>query len=357
MTNASSSKNKALFLAFLMAVTIPSAALATEEDFPDAILTVSVNMGSNDAGDGEGGSGCTGFSTMGLSATQLQSRVERVTPGVANPTIQQRLAALRTPELFGVSLGANDTVLVSDNGASVTARVFTRSEIVSGSWIIRPEWINQWDGEWDGDERLEALKIISELTQQDLTRYVLNDPFWTDEVLSFSPETPSLASVDRRTYITSPFTVSYDASSCLSDSDSEARITIERTPLEASSTVNSIARWSSVETDWEAGFSSLSSFLAAASEGGYRGDSHLLQQTRPGGDSEGERGSWKVAPVPLAADTDWWDSRWNDDISGEAGDIGMFGVTNLSGELSQNAQFRTTYMFWMEIDPSGDWDW
>lgn len=356
MTNASSSKNRALFLAVLMAVSVPSASLAEGETHtPDAVLTVSVNMGSNDAGDGGDSSGCNGFSSLRLSAAQLESRVERVFPAVANPTIQQRLAALKTLSLHEQSLSLNDTVPVLVNGETVNVRVLTKSDTVSGSWIVHPKWINRWAS--DDDRRVGALAIVSELIQQDISSFGLNDPFWTDEIISFSATTSSLAMVDRRTYITSPFTVSFDASTCESDVDSEARISIERTPLEASSLVNGTSRWLSVETDWDSGLHALAPFLTSASEGGYRGDAHLVQQDSVGYEGDGRFG-WKIARLPFGGDIgpDPWDYYWQDTVSGESGDIAMRGVTNLSGELSQNAQFRTTYLFWMEIDPTGEWD-
>lgn len=358
MTNASSSKNRALFLAVLMAVSVPSASLAEGETHtPDAVLTVSVNMGSNDAGDGGDSSGCNGFSSLRLSAAQLESRVERVFPAVANPTIQQRLAALKTPSIQERTLSLNDTVEVLVNGEAVNVRVLTKSDTVSGSWIVHPQWINRWSAQNDTSRREGALAIVSELIQQDLSSYGVNDPFWTDEIISFSATTPSLAMVDRRTYITSPFTVSFDASTCESDVDSEARISIERTPLEASSLVNGTSRWLSVETDWDSGLHTLAPFLTSASEGGFRGDAHLVQQSPVGFEGDG-RFSWKVAALPFGGDggLDPWDYYWQDTISGESGDIAMRGVTNLSGELSQNAQFRTTYLFWMEVDPTGEWD-
>jgi len=340
-----------------MAVSIPSASLAVGElDTPDAILTVSVDMGSNDAGDDGDNSGCNGFSSLRLSTAQLESRVERVFPAVANPTIQQRLAALKTLSLYGRSLSVNDTVEVLIDNEPVPVRVLTKSETVSGSWIVHPQWINKWSGQYDVDRRQEALAIVSELIQQDLSSYGLNDPFWTEEIISFSATTSSLAMVDRRTYITSPFTVSFDASSCESDVDSEARIYVERTPLEARSIVNESSRWVSVETDWESGLHTLAPFLSDASEGGYRGDAHLVQQSQAGYEGDG-RYSWKLATVPFGAENNLrpWEEFWQDTISGENGDISMRGVTNLSGDLSQNAQFRTTYLFWMEVSPTGDW--
>ena len=342
-----------------MAVSIPSASLAVGElDTPDAILTVSVDMGSNDAGDGGDSAGCNGFSSMGLSTAQLESRVERVIPGVANPSIQQRLAALKTLSIYGRSLSVNDTVEVTIDNQLVPVRVLTKSETVSDSWIVHPQWINRWSSDNDTNRRQEALAIVSELIQQDISGYGLNDDFWTEEVISFSATTSSLAMVDRRTYITSPFTVSFDASSCESDVDSEARISIERTPLEARSIVNESSRWVSVETDWESGFHTLAPFLTDASEGGYWGDAHLVQQSLAGFEGDG-RFSWKLATVPFGADAqdpNSWQYFWQDTISGESGDISMRGVTNLSGDLSQNAQFRTTYLFWMEVDPTGDWE-
>lgn len=360
MTNASSSKNRALFLAVLMAVSIPSAAFSEglPNEMPDEVLTVSVNMGSNDAGDSSSSSGCTGFSSMAMSTNQLQSRVERVTPGVETPTIQQRLAALRTPSLVGMGLSFNDTVTFYDGQADVTVPALTQSAGVGTPWNVHPMWIEQHRG---GDNNIaysewfEAREVLSELTQQDLSGFDENHPLWSDDAaladaLSFSAETPSLAMIDQRTYITSPFTMSFDASNCESDSQTKARVMVLRDELKVGSIQNNLSTWSPVETSWDS-FNSLAPLLSQASEGGFRGDSRLLHYfTR-----DQEARVTRKALMPFGNNGPGWDGSPYFDES-EAGEFTLRAATYLFGDLSQNAQIKTQFMFWMEVSPTGEFD-
>ncbi len=338
-----------MFVALLMAVSIPSSALAWESSGqPDAVLTVSVNMGSSDAGDGDGGGGevCSGFATMQLSASVLESRPDRVEPAVSTPSIQQRLAALATPALLGYSLSLNDTFN--------SERVFTRSQEVSGSWVINSDWIQN-----DNDHRIMA----EELAQLDLSNF----DFGAASV-SFSDVTPSLAMIDRRTYVTSPFTVSYDATSCESDGDARAGIYIERTELEARTTVNGEQVWNSVELPLRNGVppseccyndEAYEEFIATsiaaynvgalrevAADGLFKGEAYILKSRTA---SDGDRRLSPVATRPY--------SEFNYDevgLYGSSGEATLRAVTKLYGELSQNAQLRTQYGFWMEVYPYGN---
>lgn len=347
MTKTSSKSNKALFLAVLMAVSIPSSALAWDMDVePDAILTVSVNMGSSDAGDGNGEvSDCTGFASMELSASVVQSRPEKVQPAIENPNIQQRLAALAMPTALGTTLSLNDTY----DGV----RILTKSSEVSGSWIINSDWIRS---------STNSKVIASELAQQDLSQ------FDGTSTISFSAATPSLAMIDRRTYVTNPFTVSYDATSCESDGEARAEINVMRSQVQARTIVEGDGTWVSVELpvrngygdhQWCCSDEAVSAYVASslaaydvntlreiAADGEFRGEAYMLK-TRTA--SDGDR---RLSPVAL---------RPNDDggfdgigIYGDSGTATLRAVTKLYGELSQNAQIRTQYGFWMEVFPYGN---
>lgn len=339
MAKSSSSSNKALFLAVLMAISVPSAALAWDnENDPDATLTVTVDMGSDDAGDGngDGDSGCTGFATMELSASTLQSRPERVQPAVAVPNIQQRLEVLASLDLIYPSVNLNDTF----DAQGGRQRILTRSSEVTGSWVINPNWLapGQNTPRWVFAEALVGPDVF--------------DLWDAEEELIVSPETPSLAMVDRRTYITSPFTVSYDATTCESDTDSWASIDIERSNLEAFLTVDGTRRWSPVELEFqeEGEFGtrySANALIRLARDGEFRGEAYLLKsRTSSDGDGRTSRIAWDVFNDDGSAN--------ETDISGESGTAELRAVTKLYGELSQNAQLRTQYGFWMEVLPYGD---
>lgn len=320
-----------------MAVSVPSAALAWDDDVtPDSVLTVQVNMGSNDAGDSEGGDSdlCTGFSTIALSSTVLQSRPDVVQPGVANPNIRQRLAALATGTAQGRSLSLNDTVNHDNDSSTPEVLVLTKSSEVSGSWIINSAWANVENAQWS---------LAQELAQISLQGFD-----WQNQVLSFSAETPSLAMIDRRTYVTSPFTLSYDASTCASDSTADAEVEVERTDLEVRSTVNGRSEWISVELDWERSNPyDVRSLLEIAADGGYRGEAMLLKARTQ---SDGDRRIGPMASSPGERD----DGDWSSSIYGVSGVVDFRAVTKLYGDLSQNAQFRTQFGFWMEVYPNGD---
>jgi hypothetical protein len=355
MTKSSSSSNKALLLAVLMAVSVPSAALAWEEGSPDSILTVSVNMGSSDAGDNddEDGGSCTGFATMELSSSTLQSRPDKIQPAIATPNIQQRLAALAMTQATFTTLSLGDT----EDGAGGDL-ILTKSSQVSGSWIINPEWIQL-------NPRNEA--IASELAQMDLSDHDFEIP------VSFSAETPSLAMIDRRTYVTSPFTVTYDATTCESDGEARAEIDVMRTEVQARTISNGDGNWSSVELPsrdgsvdccWDDQSSQqyllyLSSSAAAydvatlrelAADGLFKGEAYLLKSRTA---SDGDR---RLIPVAMRPN-DFYNYGEDDDgldLYGSSGTATLRAVTKLYGELSQNAQLRTQYGFWMEVFPYGN---
>ncbi len=340
MTKSSSTSNKALFLAVLMAVSIPSASLAWDnENDPDSTLTVNVDMGSEDAGDGngegDGDSGCTGFATMELSATTLRSRPERVQPAVSAPNIQQRLEALAATDAF-IPVNLNDT-FSSGNGQE---RVLTRSSEVTGSWVINPNWLTP-------EENLSRWIFAEALVGPNLL-----DLWNAEEELIITPETPSLAMVDRRTYITSPFTVSFDATTCESDSRSTANIDIERSNLEAFLTVDGMRSWTPVEleVDDSGDYPSMfnpTSIMALARDGEFRGFAYMLKsRTRSDGDSNTSFIAYDVYNSDGSAN--------ETGISGESGTAELRAITKLYGELSQNAQLRTQYGFWLEVYPYGD---
>lgn len=326
MSKSSSASNKAFLLAFAMIVSVPSAALAWDSDSnPDSVLTVSVDMGSNDAGDNSSSeSGCTGFASMELSASVLQSRPERVQPAIANPTLQQRLAAI----------ASYPWAVPSIDGAFNDVRYFTRSANVTGSWTVNSDWVESVvDGVRNNQNSPDQKAVLEELLQVDLTNY-------DGSALTISPETPSLAMVDRRTYVTSPFTLSYDASSCVSDSMAEAGVSIQRTDLE----VRANGGWNSVELDWDGSPYNATNLLQIAADGGYRGEAYLLRSRTL---SDGDRRINNVASQPGEYDC------CGPVFEGDSGVSTMRAVTRLYGDLSQNAQFRTQYGFWMEVWPYG----
>lgn len=333
MAKSSSSTNKAFFLAVLMAVSVPSAALAwNSENDPDAILTVTVNMGSADAGDGDGGgeSGCTGFSSMELSASVVNSRLDRISPARQNPTVQQRLAALGTAPALGTSLSINDT--------HNSAPILTKSSEVSGSWVVDPDWAQTQNGR----------AIAGELVQLDLSGYDGSN------TISFSAATPSLAMIDRRTYVSSPFSVSYDASSCASDAESEASVFMERSNLQYRTTVNQNSVWESAELPsvgnvdiygWINARYNVGRLIELAGDGRFEGEAYLLKSRTQ---SDGDRRLDYLAYIPF----DGMDGGWSGSISGVEGTATLRAVTKLYGDLSQDAQLRTQYAFWLDVDPN-----
>jgi hypothetical protein len=221
-------------------------------------------------------------------------------------------------------------------------RILTRSSEVTGSWVINPDWLAI-------GENFERWVFAEALIGPEVAE------LWAeDEELIVTPETPSLAMVDRRTYITSPFTVSYDATSCESDTVAWASVDIERSNVEAFLTIDGARRWTPVEFEFEeeeagefATRYSATPLIGLARDGEFRGEAYLLKtRTSSDGDGRTSRYAWDV---------------FNDDgsanetgISGESGNTELRAVTKLYGELSQNAQLRTQYGFWMEVFPYGD---
>jgi hypothetical protein len=287
---------------------------------------------------------------MELSSSTLQSRPDKIQPAVATPNIQQRLEALAMTGVTFQTLSLTDTFTVNN----VEERILTKSSEVSGSWIINPNWI---------DSDLDNEAIAAELAQMDLSNHDFEIP------VSFSAETPSLAMIDRRTYVTSPFTVTYDATTCESDGDARAEIEVMRTEVQARTISNGDGNWSSVELPSRVeGFGCCSQeeyalYLASsaaaydvatlrelAADGLFKGEAYLLKSRTS---SDGDR---RLNPIAMRPN-DFYDyGEYNDGIElyGSSGTATLRAVTKLYGELSQNAQLRTQYGFWMEVFPYGN---
>lgn len=300
-------------LALIAALSVPSSAVGFGEDLPDETLTVFVNMSPGGSGSENG---CTGFSSMSLSDNELVSSLDRNRPGVANPTIQQRLQPFE--------LNPDQKVEVDNSQDPAFFRVDGQ-----GDWMI--------DRVWASANKVDAAGILGGTLREENGVYTLvvgGVDFDGTYDLTISPTIPSVAMVDRKSYVTQPFTLTYDASSCVSDLDTIADISVERSALQVRRQDNGNSFWSQIEGNGRNTTAQQMISLAAAAQ--FSGHAYLTRTTPLGG----------------AAFTRTFAQNFegSDDVAnGTSGETTLRAITELFGDLSVNAQFRTQYAFWMDV--------
>lgn len=310
MSNSMSRSSKAIVFSLLATLSIPSAAMAWDSPYdPDAILTVSVDMDSSNNDDGEG---CNGFATMALSSYALDSTIDINRPGVDNPTIQQRL------QPFGLTLseldGNGDPAFFRVNGA--------------GDWMIDRDWANS--------NRSTTAELIGSVVTND-NLIVDGNTYDASFDITISPSISSIAMVDRKSYVTEPFTLTYDANTCVSDTYTEAEIYVDRSPLQVRQTEGFNTSWTPLENDGP-DYSS-NNMIELAQQGRFSGYAYLSRTTQIGGETFTREFA------------EFYDLDELDEIAGgTSGETTLRAVTSLYGDLSVNAQFRTQYAFWMDIN-------
>lgn len=297
---------KRLIPVLCVTMLIPSGAQAWDEfeQQPDNVISVTVDANSsgdqNQDGDTEL---CDGFATISISDNQPASALVKARVGVESPTLNQRLEAVGFSQYMRY------------NGSPI----FTLEE---GAYSISPTWIAEF-GQYSGE---------LQLLDTDSDGYVDGDD-------------ATLASFDNLVYATAPFSISYDANSCI-DSWDYADVYVERTPIQ----VRARDGWDYVwqDIDYDFGIAEYwqeyeGTVLDALSEGGtLAARAYLTRNTQIGGNTFTR--DFASAPGYM----DRYDNYPDDNyiLSGEEGSTSLRAVTELFGP-SINAQIRTQYGVWL----------
>lgn len=301
MTRKSSSFRATVALSLFVLTAIPSSALAWDSDTePDNVVTVTVDLPATDGSDN--GGVCNGYSTITTSVNHLAATLDQVAVGNQNPTIDQRL------NFYGNSL--SDAFY---NSASEWVQVF--SDNGDGTYSINQEWASQQS--WTAN----ALDTNG------------------DGVISSADSSPLM--LDRRSYVTQPFTVQFDADSCV-DSYAYGAVWAERTEVEHRVVdQNGYSVWTSAEfnpddvPDPVAFFQSNPDLNASA---------YLLRPTRV-------MDGLVNIPYQLA---NYTGSCCNPPVTaGDSGSASVRGVMKLFGNADAG-QYRVNFGFWLEVN-TGDY--
>ena len=283
----------AVFLALLL-FALPSSAQAWGEfdDLPDETLTISVDLPAT-PGDGDS-SGCNGYSSLTISTNSLDATLDEIIPGVANPTMLQKLSYW-----FGDIDAVEDFTFT--NSASQVVSVFTEVE----------EDIYSFNEEWAAGEGQYSIQYFD-----------TNG----DDLVSSDDLFPSMLTY--RVFASDPFDVSFDIDSCI-DSGLYGFVEVSRMPL---------SKW--VDGGWEFAEFEFGEDInyqdLQAIDNAWAGNSYLFRLTQIGG--------YTFDPF-FAEYTDEWDTI----LEGPEGTTTLRSVTRLFGDDS-NGQYRQKFGFWMYVD-------
>lgn len=274
----------------LVVLLIPSAAMANEAPDPDEVLSVTVDLPA-DGGD-QGSAGCSGYSSMNLSANSLEATLDQITPGISNPTLAQRL------DLYGLAVNSTDDS--ADNNP-----LFTLQEGLGPG----------------GSDRLSISSVVQDYLKEKLDTN-------GDGFIDSSDRT--LLALDRRIFVTDEFRVNFRASTCV-DSSYLGMVMAGRSDLQMASFDDGDRVWVSIDVDtgYPLGFAVPDSFV---------GDSYLRANINLLGD---------ILTIPRRVLLDPEGSE-QPIVLGSEGERPFKAVTRLFGE-GDSGQFRTQYSFWLIV--------
>jgi len=295
---------KPALLTLAIATAIPSSAIAFDPDYiPDEMVTMTVDLPATDGSGGGGDGVCSGYSSLETSATSLAGTLDEVNPGNSNPTLEQRV------RLYGYEL--DDTFTDSNDG---DIAIFTV----------------------DGD-RLEINSDWAAANSATAALLDTNDDGFIDGD-DYSP-----LMLDRRVFVSDPFNVSFDASTCI-DSLKFGLVWAERAPVETfvEDPDDGYMYWKSAEIDFSQLFpidSNDAPRVVATDEN--NASAYLLRPTAIAGGlinvplQLANYGIGFGPPIPV--------------VAGDEGSASLRGVMQLFGDQTQG-QFRVKFGFWLEVD-------
>jgi len=171
----------------LAATVLPSPVSATQEYYyDDSVVTVEVDLG-----DGGGGPGCVGLSSLELPDNTLRARFDGLELGISDPTVIDYLTWWYGTDNEEFSQGDLDGYLT-----------MLQNQLGSGSYTLSPEGAT-----------VDNLTSISYAYEG----YVYSDRN-QDQVIDGS-DSPDYITENRRSYVSDSFVVGFDANDCMASED------------------------------------------------------------------------------------------------------------------------------------------
>ena len=289
------------FLCALSLLAIPSASFAWDGDTePDEVVTMTVDL---PATDGSGGGGtCNGYASISTSTGTLAATLNQVVPAIQEPTLAQRVA------YFGFSI--DDTYTWYDN--------------VAQNYVITTIFNDNLDG---------TLSFASTWSAEAGNSFIKSQLDTNSDGLVSSADSSPLM-MDRRVFATSPFQVSFDASTCV-DSDAYGAVWVDRTPVETRLEVNGSPTWQDAEFD---PFNQSNALADISSSPNVNANAYLLRSVRV---LDG------LINVPLQV-ANCYDCSNPPILAGDEGTTPVRGVMQMYGDRTEG-QYRVKYGFWLEL--------
>lgn len=287
------------YLCLLSILAVPSASFAWDSDIePDEVVTMTVDL---PATDGSGGGGtCSGYASINTSVGTLAATLNQVIPAIQDPTIQQRIA------YFGFTF--EDTYYWDNNGQPTYSAIFTDN--LDGTVSIASTW-----------SAISGNAFVS--SQLDTN---------ADGLISSADQSPLM--MDRRVFASSPFDVSFDASTCV-DSDAYGAVWVERSNVEARSEDGG-SSWQTAEFN---PLNQSNSLVDISVSPNVNANAYLLRNVRA---LDG------LANIPLQVAQ--CSGCFSPPIlAGSEGSTSVRGVMQMYGDRTEG-QYRVKYGFWLELD-------
>ena len=290
-----------LVLAIAVSTALPSASIAFDsDDEPDQIVTMTVDLPATD-GSGGGGGTCTGYSSLETSASNLQATLDEVDPGNQDPSLEERIGfyGFDLDEVFTDSGGTEYAIFVEGDGSYLEINS-TWSAIAANAGIVAALDTND-NGRVDSDD-----------------------------------DSPLM--LDSRVFASSPFTVTFDASTCVS-SERFGVVWAERSDVETL-----VEDLDEGELNWEsAEFYSDDEddpFQGLLDGPGNKATAYLLRPTRIADglvNAPLQLANFQGYGIPIPV------------VAGDEGSASLQGVMQMHGNQAEG-QYRVKYGFWLEID-------
>lgn len=277
----------------ILALAMPAAAAHADPD-PEEIVSVTIDLPS-DGGDGQG---CSGFASLAVSTNTLTATLDEIRPGIANPTVVDRL------NYFGLNLDSTHY----DGNTQTTENLFT------------------------GD----ATSVTYSQFLDDYQTEVLD----TDSDGDIDISDSSFLTLDYRVFKTQDLEVSFSASSCV-DSDWLGSVDVTRGPVERREIIEGNGQvWVEAELDYLED-AQLQDFLVNDELGA--GNAYLLRRTQIGGQTFTRRFAEQAGCQPF-------DGCNANIMSGSGGMTRLKAITRIFGDDAVG-QYRTRFYFWMDVYP------
>jgi len=294
-------KRNIAYLSAITLIAIPSTSYGWDSDIePDEVVTMTVDLPATD-GSGGGGGTCSGYASINTSVGTLAATLNQVIPATAEPTLEQRLS------YFGFS--DDDTYLWYDNGNPIYDPIFRDN--LDGTVSIASTW--------------SAMGGNSFVTSQLDTN--------SDGLISSTDQSPLM--MDRRVFASSPFDVTFDASTCV-DSDAYGAVWVERTNVESRVLENGGSYWQTAEFNPA---DQANGLLDISSSPNVNSNAYLLRSVRV-------LDGLVNIPLQVAQCSGCFSPPI---LAGDEGTTSVRGVMQMYGDRTEG-QYRVKYGFWLELD-------